>query len=145
MVRKGGNKPTIIKTKNNTDFIEKLQDVLKQVEHKQYKNIAIITKDQDECDYYLNLLKPVMQVETINAKSVTLPNGLIVVPSFQSKGLEFDCVIVPNASEQNYNSEFEYQNLYISASRSLHHLFVMFENKPCKPVKEYMQKYNLTY
>lgn len=140
MVRKGGNQPGIIKTKNEEDLIKQIKNILEQVKEKEYKNIAIITKDQVECDYYVNLLKPHMEVETISANSVTLPNGLIVVPSFQSKGLEFDCVIIPNASESNYNSEFEFQNLYISASRSLHHLFVLYEGKPCEPLKKYINK-----
>lgn len=144
MVRKGGNKPQTFKINSNNEFIETIKSILKQVESKQYKNIAIITKDQEECDYYLNLLKDVLPVETINAKSVTLPNGLIVVPSFQSKGLEFDCVIIPNASAENYCSEFEYQNLYISTSRALHHLFLIYKNQPCKPLEKYllMQKQN---
>ncbi len=138
MVRKGGNKPTILETKNTEHFITQIKDILDEVKDKQYKNIAIITKDQDECDKYVEILKPHLPVETITATSVTLPNGLVVVPSFQSKGLEFDCVIIPDASEDNYNSEFEYQNLYISASRSLHHLFVLYTNKPSKPIKEYL-------
>lgn len=138
MVRRGGNTPKIIKVTNDLDFVKKLKLTLDEVKPNNYKNIAIITKDQDECDYYLNLIKPHMQVETINAKSVTLPNGLIVVPSFQSKGLEFDCVIVPNVSDKNYCSEFEYQNLYISASRSLHHLFMFYLDTPCLPVKKYL-------
>ncbi len=138
MVRKGGNTPIILKTENETDFIDKLKYLLNQVEDKKYKNIAIITKDQQECDHYINLISPHLNIETINAKSVTLPNGLIIVPSFQSKGLEFDCVIVPNVSQQNYNSPFEYQNLYISASRSLHHLFMLYQGEPCQPVKQYL-------
>ena len=138
MIRRGGNTPTITKVKDDFDFLEKLKQTLNSVKNNNYKNIAIITKDQVECEYYLNLIKPHIPVETINAKSVTLPNGLIVVPSFQSKGLEFDCVIVPNVSEENYCSEFEYQNLYISASRSLHHLFMFYLNQPCLPIKKYL-------
>ena len=138
MVRKGGNTPTILETKNTEHFISQIKDILDEVKDKQYKNIAIITKDQDECDKYVEILKPHLPVETITATSVTLPNGLVVVPSFQSKGLEFDCVIIPDASKENYNSEFEYQNLYISASRSLHHLFVLYTKEPSKPIKEYL-------
>ena len=138
MVRKGGNTPTILKTQNEEHFVNQIKDILEEVKHKEYKNIAIITKDQEECDYYVELLKPHLQVNTITATSVTLPNGLVVVPSFQSKGLEFDCVIIPDASEKNYNSEFEYQNLYISASRSLHHLYVLYNEVPCKPIKQYL-------
>ena len=113
MVRKGGNTPAITKVDNDSQLVDRIKQILKEVEDRQYKNIAIITKNQEECDYYVNLLtKNNVDVETITAKSVTLPNGLIVVPSFQSKGLEFDCVIIPNASSDNYDSEFEYQNLY---------------------------------
>ncbi len=143
MVRKGGNKPKVIKVKDDSEFIERLKEILNEVADREYKNIAIITKDQDECDYYVEILKNAnIQVETITAKSVTLPNGLIVVPSFQSKGLEFDCVIIPNAGENNYSSEFEYQNLYISASRSLHHLFVLYKGQPCAPLQKYLDKHN---
>lgn len=143
MVRKGGNKPKVIKVKDDSEFIERLKEILNEVADREYKNIAIITKDQDECNYYVEILKNAnIQVETITAKSVTLPNGLIVVPSFQSKGLEFDCVIIPNAGENNYSSEFEYQNLYISASRSLHHLFVLYKGKPCAPLQKYLDKHN---
>ena len=141
MIRRGGNKPKIIKTENNQQFVEQIKNILEEIKDKNYKNIAIITKDQTECDHYLNILRKVMPVETINAKSVTLPNGLIVVPSFQSKGLEFDCVIIPNASAKNYCSEFEYQNLYISTSRALHHLYLLYSLEPCKPVKEYFEKH----
>ncbi|HBP44048.1 MAG TPA: hypothetical protein DD621_05250 [Clostridiales bacterium] len=143
MVRKGGNKPKVIKVKDDSEFIDRLKEILNEVADREYKNIAIITKDQDECDYYVEILKNAnIQVETITAKSVTLPNGLIVVPSFQSKGLEFDCVIIPNAGENNYSSEFEYQNLYISASRSLHHLFVLYKGQPCVPLQKYLDKHN---
>ncbi len=138
MVRKGGNTPTILKTESEEHFVNQIKAILEEVKHKEYKNIAIITKDQEECDYYVNLLKPHLPVETITATSLTLPNGLVVVPSFQSKGLEFDCVIIPDASQANYNSEFEYQNLYISASRSLHHLYVLYNQTPCKPINEYL-------
>lgn len=138
MVRRGGNTPEIVNVKNDSDFLEKLKETLNKIKNKNYKNIAIITKDQNECDHYLNLIKPHLSIETINSKSVTLPNGLIVVPSFQSKGLEFDCVIVPNVSHKNYCSEFEYQNLYISASRSLHHLFMFYVDEPCIPVQKYL-------
>lgn len=138
MVRKGGNTPTILKTENEEHFVNQIKGILEEVKDKEYKNIAIITKDQEECNYYVELLKPHLPVETITATSITLPNGLVVVPSFQSKGLEFDCVIIPDASEKNYNSEFEYQNLYISASRSLHHLYVLYNEEPCKPIKEYL-------
>lgn len=143
MVRKGGNTPAITKVDNDSQLVDRIKQILKEVEDRQYKNIAIITKNQEECDYYVNLLtKNNVDVETITAKSVTLPNGLIVVPSFQSKGLEFDCVIIPNASSDNYDSEFEYQNLYISASRSLHHLFVIYKGTPCQPIQKYLDKHN---
>lgn len=138
MVRKGGNTPTILKTESEEQFVNQIKGILEEVKHKEYKNIAIITKNQEECDYYVELLKPHLTVNTITATSVTLPNGLVVVPSFQSKGLEFDCVIIPDASEKNYNSEFEYQNLYISASRSLHHLYVLYNETPCAPLKQYL-------
>ncbi|MCM3626851.1 ATP-binding domain-containing protein [Paenibacillus glycanilyticus] len=47
-----------------------------------------------------------------------------------AKGLEFDQVIVPFASESNYNSELDRSMLYIACSRAMHALAVTMHGTP---------------
>lgn len=47
-----------------------------------------------------------------------------------SKGLEFDAVIINNASEDNYSSKsnLDLKLLYVAITRSLHELDIIYEN-----------------
>ena len=49
---------------------------------------------------------------------------LMIMPASLSKGLEFDVVIVPNASKQNYQSFMDKNLLYVTCTRALHKLYL---------------------
>lgn len=55
-----------------------------------------------------------------------IEEGTVVIPSYMAKGLEFDAVIVYDASEENYYSEFDRRLLYIACSRALHGLSLFY-------------------
>ncbi|WP_413840943.1 ATP-binding domain-containing protein [Clostridioides sp. ZZV14-6044] len=48
------------------------------------------------------------------------------MPSYLSKGLEFDVVIIYNASNKNYNNEDERLLLYTCCTRVLHVLNIYY-------------------
>ena len=49
----------------------------------------------------------------------------MIIPSYLSKGLEFDAVIVSNASSDNYSEE-ERNLMYVVLTRALHKLDVFY-------------------
>ena len=54
----------------------------------------------------------------------------MVLPIEYSKGLEFDAVLLFNASEENYPSEDGFARLlYVAATRALHELVVLYSGK----------------
>jgi len=82
---------------------------------------AIIGKTLAECDRLTQALKARGEhVTLIRTENQRLAPGVIVVPSFLAKGLEFDAVIVWNANATNYQREDERQLLYTICSRAMH-------------------------
>ena len=61
-----------------------------------------------------------------------------------SKGLEFDCVIITNASEKNYSSEnlIDMKLLYVAMTRALHSLNILYTDQLTRPLSNNMSKEN---
>lgn len=64
--------------------------------------------------------------------------GICTITSYLAKGLEFDGVIVANASEGEYNSnkDIDMKLLYVSMTRPLHELNVLYNKNIVKPLQE---------
>ena len=52
---------------------------------------------------------------------------MIIIPSYLTKGLEFDCSIIYNPSEENYSEEstLDQRLLYVSLTRALHTEYII--------------------
>jgi len=60
--------------------------------------------------------------------------GVSVLPVFLAKGLEFDAVIVPDASAGKYGEEYQRRLLYVACSRALHSLnLINSDSEPLSP------------
>ena len=57
--------------------------------------------------------------------NVFVGDKIMIIPSYLSKGLEFDAVIVSDASDNNYG-EHERNLLYVVLTRALHKLEVFY-------------------
>jgi len=88
-----------------------------------FQSVAIICKTERECGLIKKLLHS--DVMRITGRETDYPGGRLIVPSYLVKGLEFDAVIIANASEENYSFEpLDIKLLYIAMTRALHELKV---------------------
>lgn len=133
---------------SNITFSDNLQlDLLIQIEqfiNKGYKTIAIICKDSKETDIvYEQLSKIGLKLNKISEQDLAYNGGLCIMPSYISKGLEFDAVIIYNANTKNYNSnsEIDMKLLYVAITRALHELNINYNNQLTEPL-EIMVKEN---
>lgn len=111
-----------------------VQSILSQIKtllEKNYQSIAIICKDDNETKKaYEKLKKTGVNVSIINEKSQEYNGGLCVIPSYLSKGLEFDAVIIYNANNINYGiSSIDMKLLYVAMTRAMHSLYINYEGK----------------
>lgn len=102
---------------------------------KSYNTVAIICKNISETLLYK---EQVEQQENPNLFRMVTKNDnifvsdkIMIIPSYLSKGLEFDAVIVSNASAEKYN-EKERNLFYVVLTRALHKLELFYTGELTK-------------
>ena len=105
-------------------IIQKIKEAKKQ----RYKTIAVICKTMEECEQMLPLLKKAdKNISIITGNEKEYKSGIVIVPSYLSKGLEFDVVLLSNANNQNYTgNELDIKLLYVAMTRPLHKLCLYY-------------------
>lgn len=99
-----------------------------------YKSTAIICKTMDECNKLKSLLgKCKYKINVITGSEKEYSGGIVIVPCYLVKGLEFDMVIIANASEKVYSEdELDVKLLYVAMTRPLHRLHIYSYGNPAK-------------
>lgn len=112
---------------------EKLKYDLIRLKENNYNKIALITKDKDYAiKLYEGLLKLNVNSQLIISADDLIKNKIIIIPSYLSKGLEFDAVIACNEIENNYD-ETSSKLYYVVCTRAQHSLKIY--NEPKKLIK----------
>lgn len=103
---------------------ESIQDAL----NSGHKTVAVICKTMEECKLLLPMIKHAHRDMTIiTGKEKEYKSGVVIVPSYLSKGLEFDVVLVANANSTNYTeNELDIKLLYVAMTRPLHKLVIYY-------------------
>ena len=80
-------------------------------------------------------LNKILQKNGINSRYISnkdseYSGGIFVLTSSSSKGLEFDAVIIKDASKDIYMSESDVDMhlLYVASTRALHELEILYDN-----------------
>lgn len=123
-VMKNGAPVTIKQFETREEMIERIKNRLREFEEKGFTNIAIIGKTIPDC---LKLKEEIgmENIHMINSKDSEYNGGINIVPSYLSKGLEFDAVIITDADVNNYTkSEVDTKLLYVCITRAMNTLDV---------------------
>lgn len=135
-------------TKSCRDEEELLGETLKTVrgwQKKGLETIAVICKDQEQADSVSGQLEKSIRLLPNHGPGMAFGNGVLVLPLEYTKGLEFDAVLIYDASAENYPSEDgQVKRLYVAATRALHELTVLYQGALtdliAKPVAEEKKK-----
>lgn len=87
--------------------------------------VAILTKNTAEAKYVYQELHADFDLTRLTDTDRSLPKGVVVLPIYLAKGLEFDSVIAYNVSADNYPNQQFTGTLYTIASRAMHHLTLL--------------------
>ncbi|WP_353989805.1 RNA polymerase recycling motor HelD [Pediococcus argentinicus] len=122
-----GAKPLVVESQSENFSSNLIQ--LCQTELDQNGSVAILTKNQTESIAVEKLLHKQFHPHLLNDGDLSLPKGLVILPIYLAKGLEFDSVIVYDTSDINYHNTKWRGTLYTMASRAMHQLS-MISNGP---------------
>ena len=92
---------------------------------KRHATIAILTKDQQTARQLFASLTPDDQVTLISETTRSLPKGVLVLPLYLAKGLEFDAVIGYDISATTFGQSSDVDLLYTLMTRAMHGLTLL--------------------
>lgn len=119
--------PVGLYVENNIE--DKICSLISQIKERGLTSIAIITKTAELSQNLFNSLNS--KIEDLNLiidDNSFYSKGITIVPSYISKGLEFDAVIIPDG-DLSYNDDSERNLLYTACTRALHELHIITTNK----------------
>lgn len=90
------------------------------------ENIAVISKDLTSASKWFKLMESEVSARLIEKENVHLNEGVMVMPSYYAKGLEFDGAII---IDEEINHNFKDNLMYIMCTRALHKLKVIKKSK----------------
>ena len=137
-VVRSGEPVTEILISSRDEFKKFVLDKINDFKKKTYENIAIICKDIKESEDIFGLINGNANIKIIDRENDVYHSGIVVLPSYFAKGLEFDAVIMvidePKAHSEHKtdNGHTKYMQedklRYVMATRALHELQVIKKN-----------------
>ncbi len=91
-----------------------------------FETVAVICKTAEASYELYGKIRDLPGIKLIDAENSQIEKGAVIIPSYLAKGLEFDAVIVHDASDVNYCTELDRRLLYIACSRALHRLMLLY-------------------
>lgn len=117
-----GNKPTVKVVSEKMELTSHLLKQIKLYKQAGHNTIAVICKTAKESKNAFNALNAEEQVRLIEKGTLFFESGVVIIPSYLAKGIEFDAVIIYDSS--TYNQENERKLFYTGCTRAMHELHI---------------------
>ncbi|MTI47492.1 MAG: DNA helicase [Firmicutes bacterium] len=144
-VLRSGDKPFILKKKDEENIIDDICLRFDELSREGHKSIAVICKDNHEAHKIYKALKDKHSedIHLITDKDTVYDGGIVVIPAYMAKGLEFDAVLVYDCSKDKYSEdELNIKLLYVALTRPLHKLYIYYINEPSSLIQVNEEVYN---
>ncbi|MFD3155758.1 HelD family protein [Haloimpatiens sp. FM7330] len=127
LVRDGKEVKKIV-CSSDIELSEEILDNVEQLQKSEYESIAIICKDLSKVNEISSLIKNKLYINMLDREEKLYKGGVVLLPSYFAKGLEFDSVILieDEYNELEDNLELSSNKLkYVMATRALHELIII--------------------
>ncbi|MFF2092259.1 RNA polymerase recycling motor HelD [Paenibacillus sp. NPDC058174] len=121
-----GKKPAFSLTENCAERTEQMLKDLAELRAEGFDSIAIITKTAAESREAYEALMGLgaADLRLITKETLTFEKGTLVLPAYLAKGVEFDAVLIYDASSRTYQRESERKLFYTACTRAMHRLLL---------------------
>lgn len=125
-VERNGDEPRLIRLLDESSIRERMVEEVKSYKSEGYNSIGIITKNISEAHDTYSYLKDKINAKMIISDEDEYINDIVVIPAYLAKGLEFDVVMIYNASDSKYKDEEDRLLFYTACTRALHVLDIYY-------------------
>ena len=114
--------PSVIHAESADGMFMLLENAIKKYIGQGYGSVAVICKTRDEAEAVYGGLRTRIGIKLIDSYADEVEKGVVAIPAYMAKGMEFDAVLVYKVNNENYCTELDRKLLYIACSRALHRL-----------------------
>lgn len=125
-----GELPVLTQLLNHTELHHCIASKVATLRSQRYNSIAIICKSSEESKSAFEALSHIDDIKLVKSSSIEYEQGVVVIPSYLAKGIEFDAVIIYDASEQVYSDESLRRAFYTACTRAMHLLQLYSVGEP---------------
>ena len=128
-----GREPTLTYAEQEADLQQKVLARIESLMHTdQHQTIAVICKTMQESRKAHAWLSSHIPAQLLDQETYAYEQGLVVIPAYLAKGIEFDAVLLFNVSERVYSREAERKLFYTACTRAMHELHLFSLGKETK-------------
>jgi DNA helicase II / ATP-dependent DNA helicase PcrA len=139
-----GRLPAVIFTKNRDVHHAKIAETVKRQLEEGHKSISIICKTAKESKEAFDSLTDLLpDVRLIEKGTISYEKGITIIPAYLAKGIEFDTVIIYDASA--YGEESDRTIFYTACTRAMHELDILYTGRLNEFIKEVNPKLYATH
>jgi len=131
-IQRNGEKPQLYKVLDEKTMIESVIDDVESLIKDGMESIGIICKTAKQSTELHNAIKKRLPSSLLTSDDVNFSRGVVVLPVYLAKGLEFDAAVVYGADSENYGLERDRKLFYTACTRALHKLH-MFSSDNISP------------
>ncbi|MDW7645494.1 MAG: 3'-5' exonuclease [Desulfuromonadales bacterium] len=126
-----GEPPRIVACQSKAEEMTQIRMLAEEYLASKHNSLGIVCKTQKEAEKVaVALSREGIQARLLDASSTLFSNGVIVCTAHLAKGLEFDRVIVPDASATAYHTPMDRNMLYVACTRAMHLLVLTHTAEP---------------
>jgi DNA helicase-2/ATP-dependent DNA helicase PcrA len=124
-----GEWPDIQQFDSAEEIVASVKEQIKNLQAGGYESIALICKSMDECKRVKKYFDQDggISVRLLTGEEVSYRGGVVLVPSYVAKGLEFDVVFIIAIEDKYSSADIDVKLLYVAMTRALHKLYVYYK------------------
>ena len=117
-----GEKPVLTMMADRNELHNRIAKQIEEWKGRDYHSIAVICKSAAESESAYASLRNVGDINLIKKDTLAYEQGVVVIPAYLAKGIEFDAVIIYDASSLIYSNESMHRLFYTACTRAMHAL-----------------------
>ncbi|WNS76264.1 RNA polymerase recycling motor HelD [Bacillus sp. DTU_2020_1000418_1_SI_GHA_SEK_038] len=117
-----GERPVLTQITDHTDLHRCIASKVAELREQRYNTIAIICKSAAESTVAYEGLSSIEEIKLVKSGAIEYEQGVVIIPAYLAKGIEFDAVIIYDASAEVYGDESLRRLFYTACTRAMHYL-----------------------
>ena len=126
-----GPEPDLHVVETQREAASRISAAIREFEASDHASLAVLAKTQTQAKrVHKRLAEAGIEARLLEEGSAGFSAGVVICTPHLAKGLEFDRVIIPDASEAVFSTEMDRNLLYVACTRAMHRLSLISVGNP---------------